>query len=106
MEYIEGPALDERIKHGPIPTDEALDIARQIGLALEEAHGKQVVHRDLKPGNVKIRPDGVVKVLDFGLAKALVDQRAGSDETRTLGQTEAGMILGTPAYMSPEQAHV
>jgi serine/threonine-protein kinase len=104
MEYIEGATLDERIKRGPLPLDEALDIARQIGLALEEAHGKMVVHRDLKPGNVKIRPDGLVKVLDFGLAKAMVEERASSDETRTLGQTEAGMILGTPAYMSPEQA--
>src|SRR5713226_5504635 len=66
MELVEGPTLDERIKQGRLPVEEALDIARQIGLALEEAHGKLVVHRDLKPGNIKIRPDGVVKVLDFG----------------------------------------
>ena len=69
MELVEGPTLAERTKEGPIPLDEALDIARQIATALEHAHEKPVVHRDLEPGNVKIKPDGQVRVLDFGLAK-------------------------------------
>jgi Tol biopolymer transport system component len=105
MELVEGPTLAERIEQGAIPQDEALDIARQIADALEAAHEKGVVHRDLKPGNIKIKPDGAVKVLDFGLAKAGVS--AAPDEnsaTVTIGETKAGMILGTAGYMSPEQA--
>jgi Tol biopolymer transport system component/predicted Ser/Thr protein kinase len=106
MELVEGPTLADRIKQGPLPLAEASAIARQIADALECAHEKGVVHRDLKPGNVKIRPDGVVKVLDFGLAKAAGAPVAEPDESPTIssGQTEAGMILGTAAYMSPEQA--
>ena len=106
MELIEGPTLTDKLKAGPIPLGEATHIARQIADALDGAHDKGVIHRDLKPGNVKIRPDGVVKVLDFGLAKAGGTPVATSDEspTLTVGQTAAGVILGTAAYMSPEQA--
>ena len=106
MELVEGPTLDERIKTGPIPLEESLDIAGQIARALEVAHEKGITHRDLKPGNVKIRSDGTVKTLDFGLAKVAPDA-AGDPETSptvSLGPTEAGMILGTAAYMAPEQA--
>jgi len=107
MELVEGPTLAERIAKGPIPVPEALEIARQIAEALEAAHEKGIVHRDLKPANIKLTSDGKVKVLDFGLAKTLVPRASGSPEdspTRTLSETRAGMILGTAAYMSPEQA--
>src|SRR5580698_5706081 len=107
MELIEGPTLADRIAQGPIPLEEALAIARQIADALEAAHEKGIVHRDLKPGNVKIRPDGMVKVLDFGLAKTLAGPVAASPEdspTISMAATRAGVILGTAAYMSPEQA--
>jgi len=106
MEFIEGPTLAERIAQGPIPVDEALRIATQIADALDAAHERGIVHRDLKPANIKVRSDGAVKVLDFGLAKAL-DARAsvpGAAALTTPAMTEAGMLLGTPAYMSPEQA--
>src|SRR5258706_7828019 len=101
MELVEGPTLADRIKEGRLTLDEASAIARQIADALDYAHEKGVVHRDLKPGNIKIRPDGVVKVLDFGLAKVGGMPVAQSDEspTITFGQTQAGMILGTAAYM-------
>ena len=107
MELIEGPTLAERIAQGPIPLREALAIARQVATALEAAHEKGIVHRDLKPGNIKIKPDGVVKVLDFGLAKMPEASGSGSSEaspTITMRATQAGIILGTAAYMSPEQA--
>jgi len=108
MELVGGPTLAERIQEGPIPLEAALTIARQIADALEAAHEKGMVHRDLKPGNVKIKPDGVVKVLDFGLAK-VVQAVAGEPDpaaspTLTMLATEAGVILGTAAYMPPEQA--
>ena len=99
MELVEGPTLAERNARKRIPVDEALAIARQIVKALEYAHEKGIVHRDLKPANIKLRPDGVVKVLDFGLAK-----RAISNESPELTATRAGMVVGTPAYMAPEQA--
>jgi len=111
MELVEGEGLDARIARGPIPFDEALPIARQIAEALEAAHERGIVHRDLKPANVMVVPDGRVKVLDFGLAKALeADSASGSSPqvtqspTLTARATAAGVILGTAAYMSPEQA--
>ena len=106
MELVDGPTLADRIKEGPLPLDEALKIAGQIADAVEAAHQKGVVHRDLKPGNIKIKPDGTIKVLDFGLAKMGGTPTVNADEspTLTLGQTEAGVILGTASYMSPEQA--
>ncbi len=109
LELVEGPTLADRIAQGPLPLDEALAIARQIADALEAAHVQGIVHRDLKPANIKVRPDGAVKVLDFGLAKAL-DPPGGtptSDHSPTITSpalTRAGLILGTAAYMSPEQA--
>jgi len=108
MEMIEGPTLSERVKEGPLTLEAAAGIMRQVADALDYAHEKGVVHRDLKPGNIKIRPDGLVKVLDFGLAKVgtMSDSSADPDHspTITLGATQAGVVLGTAAYMSPEQA--
>ena len=106
MELVEGQTLQERIEQGAIPLEESLTIARQIADALEAAHEKGIVHRDLKPGNIKIKPDGMVKVLDFGLAKVGGTPAVSNDNSPTLSvaQTAAGVILGTAAYMSPEQA--
>jgi serine/threonine-protein kinase len=108
MELVEGPTLAHRIKEGAIPLEEALPIARQIAEALEYAHERGIVHRDLKPANIKVARDGKVKVLDFGLAKALQRDAAPGDisnsPTLTLEATKDGIILGTAAYMSPEQA--
>ncbi len=104
MELVEGPTLAERLEQaggrpGRIPIPEALAIAKQIAEALEYAHEKGVIHRDLKPANIKVRPDGVVKVLDFGLAKAMNPTEMAAETA-----TRAGVIMGTPAYMPPEQA--
>ena len=109
LELVEGEDLSERLKRGPIPVDEALDIARHIADALEAAHEKGIIHRDLKPPNIKLTPDGNVKVLDFGLAKALDSNERSSSElsnspTMARDATRAGVILGTASYMSPEQA--
>ena len=113
MEFVEGPTLADRIALGPLPVDEALAIARQIADALESAHERSIIHRDLKPANIKVRPDGLVKVLDFGLARALDASPSGASSARTLADsptitspamTAAGVILGTASYMSPEQA--
>ena len=107
LELVEGPTLADRIGKGPIPVDEALPIAKQIAEALEAAHEAGVIHRDLKPANIKVKDDGTVKVLDFGLAKAL-DPSSDSDPsqspTLTAAATQMGVIMGTAAYMSPEQA--
>jgi serine/threonine protein kinase/tetratricopeptide (TPR) repeat protein len=108
LELVEGPTLADRMATGPIPLENALQIARQIADALDAAHDKGIVHRDLKPANIKITPNGVVKVLDFGLAKAATSEEAIPDLTHsptvTVGGTREGVILGTAAYMSPEQA--
>jgi serine/threonine protein kinase len=107
MELVEGETLADRIARGAIPLDEALAIAKQIADALEAAHEKGITHRDLKPGNIKIKPGGVVKVLDFGLAKMSgASATAGTDSpTFTMeSPTQVGVILGTAAYMAPEQA--
>jgi hypothetical protein len=108
LELVPGETLAELLARGPLEIREALQIARQIAEALEEAHAKGVVHRDLKPANVKITPEGRVKVLDFGLAKALADDKSevSLDDSPTLTHSveSAGVILGTAGYMSPEQA--
>src|SRR5499433_371158 len=111
LELVEGPTLADRIAKGRIPLDEALPIAKQIALALEAAHEQGIIHRDLKPANIKLRDDGTVKVLDFGLAKAMEPLTAISPAlsasptiTTPAQMTGVGMILGTAAYMSPEQA--
>jgi Tol biopolymer transport system component len=112
MELVDGEDLSQRLKRGPIPLDEALPIAKQIAEALEAAHHAGIVHRDLKPANIKARDDGTVKVLDFGLAKALDQQSAtGNQESiansptiTSPAMTMRGVILGTAAYMAPEQA--
>ena len=106
LELVDGPTLSERIARGPMPLDEALPIARQIADALEAAHEHGIVHRDLKPANIKLRPDGAVKVLDFGLAKALEPAKGGptNSSSPTMMASMPGMLLGTPAYMAPEQA--
>ena len=110
LELVEGPTLADRIAQGPIPVDEALPIAKQIAEALEAAHEQGVIHRDLKPANIKVKDDSTVKVLDFGLAKALQpdasDVSASQSPTISLtaAATQMGMVIGTAAYMAPEQA--
>ena len=110
MELVEGEDLSQRIARGAIPIGEALPTAKQIAEALEAAHEQGIIHRDLKPANIKVREDGTVKVLDFGLAKALEPTNGApsnvsqSPTITTPAMTQAGMILGTAAYMSPEQA--
>jgi len=103
LELVEGQTLEERLKRGALPLDEALDICRQIAEGLEAAHEAGVIHRDLKPANIRLTPEGKVKVLDFGLAKPM----HVSTETRSTDSvlaTAAGRLLGTPTYMAPEQA--
>ena len=109
MELVEGPTLSERLARAAIPLDGALAVAIQLAEALEYAHERGIIHRDLKPANVKLTPDGDVKVLDFGLAKILTDEAdstLGDSPTITTcpAISRVGVILGTPAYMAPEQA--
>src|SRR5688500_11694095 len=115
LELVEGPTLDERIAHGPLPLDEVLSIARQVADAVEAAHDQGIIHRVRRPANIKLRADGTVKVLDFGLAKALnrgdgassgamPDLTASPTVISPATLTSAGVILGTAAYMAPEQA--
>jgi TolB-like protein/tetratricopeptide (TPR) repeat protein len=101
-EFIEGETLGQRLRHGPLPAREAVDFGIQIAVALAAAHARGLVHRDIKPDNIMVRPDGYVKVLDFGLAK-LTTLTQSSDPGMT-SRTQAGMVMGTPRYMSPEQA--
>jgi eukaryotic-like serine/threonine-protein kinase len=107
MELVEGETLAERLKNGPLPLDEALGIAKQLTDALAAAHERGIVHRDLKPANIKLAPNGMVKVLDFGLAKALGNRGPEADRSSLPTQMSGsvvGAIVGTAAYMSPEQA--
>ena len=105
LELVDGDTLDERVRRCPLPLSDAFTIAQQIADALDAAHRTGIIHRDLKPSNIKITPDGVVKVLDFGLAKAFSAPGPAPDlSTMTASGTIGGLILGTAAYMSPEQA--
>jgi len=112
MEMVEGEDLSERLKRGAIPVEESIAIAKQIAEGLEDAHEHGIIHRDLKPANVEVTPEGKVKILDFGLAKALegdpstsaANSQLSHSPTMSRHMTEAGMIMGTAAYMSPEQA--
>src|SRR5499427_7300609 len=109
MELVEGDTLSDRLKNGPLPFDEAMEIAKQIADALASAHEKGIVHRDLKPANIKLTPSGTVKVLDFGLAKVLSSPTEQKTDfsmmpTKVSSGSVAGAIVGTVGYMSPEQA--
>ena len=107
LEYVPGDTLAERLRKAPLPIPVALQIGLQIAGALESAHRQRIIHRDLKPANIKITPEGQVKILDFGLAKRfqadLANEESDYLQTRSFSLTESGMLIGTPAYMSPEQ---
>jgi serine/threonine protein kinase len=108
MELVEGEDLAQRLTRGAIPINEALPIAKQIAEAVEAAHEQNIIHRDLKPANIQVRTDGIVKVLDFGLAKALDPAGASAvnasiSPTISMHATQAGIILGTAAYVSPNK---
>src|SRR5262245_18129881 len=104
MEFIEGKALDALVKQGPMEGLRIAELAMHVADALDAAHGRRVIHRDIKPANIGLNDRGQVKALDFGLAKRL---QTGSDQngvTQDFGQTQQGQVLGSPNYMSPEQA--
>ena len=102
MEYIEGETLDANLRKGPLEISRLIDLAIQIADALEEAHSKKIIHRDLKPSNIAITPRGEIKVLDFGLAK-IVRKTDATTDLSTITSTQAGRVVGTVPYMSPEQ---
>ena len=107
MQYVDGETLADRISRGPIPVGEAIGLAQQIAAGLDAAHGQGIIHRDLKPSNIRLTREGQVKLVDFGLAKAMLPGSSADPDispTVTASPTEAGAILGTAAYMSPEQA--
>jgi serine/threonine protein kinase len=105
MEFVEGDSLDKLLRHGPLEIARIVEIATQVADALDAAHTSRIVHRDIKPANISLNERGQVKVLDFGLAKRLPLVTTGKDDaTHDLRQTQDGQILGTPSYMSPEQA--
>src|SRR5450432_3001731 len=103
MQLVDGLSLDHLIPHGGLPVEQIIEIARALGDALAAAHEKGIVHRDLKPANVMVSNDGRVKVLDFGLAKDIREAGLGDATLTSAHQTQMGMVMGTPAYMSPEQ---
>jgi len=104
LELVDGNTLAERLRRGPIPVAEAVSLAKQIAIGLDAAHAGDIIHRDLKPANIKVTPSGVVKILDFGLAKAVEESVVPGEPTVTVQTTRDGAIVGTVAYMSPEQA--
>src|SRR5438034_1436583 len=107
MEFVDGITLRERLSKGPLPLKEAIEIAIQVGLAIESAHATGIIHRDIKPENIMVRRDGYIKVLDFGLAKLTEPQGSTTDNeapTKAMVNTGAGTVMGTANYMSPEQA--
>lgn len=103
LEYVPGDTLADRLRKGPLSIGDTLQYALQIADALKAAHDHRIAHRDLKPANVKITPEGKIKILDFGIAKRFYDEIQPEHQTRSVSLTESGMLLGTPAYMSPEQ---
>src|SRR5262245_30038076 len=102
LEFVDGATLADRIAAGAVPVDECLATARQIAVALDAAHQKGIIHRDLKPANITVTPEGTIKVLDFGIAKAVSAEPESA--TTIVGETREGSVIGTPGYMSPEQA--
>src|SRR5262245_14951560 len=104
MEFVEGQALDALLKHGPLEVGRIADIAVQVADALDAAHARRIVHRDIKPANISLNERGQVKVLDFGLAKRMPTGKQDHGVTQEFQQTQEGQVLGTPCYMSPEQA--
>ena len=104
LELVDGITLESRLLRGPMPFDEVLTLARQLAEALTAAHDKGIIHRDLKPANIMITPERRIKVLDFGIAKALTAPGDTDGETVAIEPTRTGVVIGTPAYMSPEQA--
>ena len=103
MELLEGETLRERLGSGQLPVRKAIEVAIQIARGLAAAHDRNLIHRDLKPENVFLLQDGQVKILDFGLARAIEAQPAGSGATETIARTDPGTVMGTVGYMAPEQ---